>query len=165
MPATSGLIHGARSETLSTIDQAKASFDLGDLSTVPVAANTRSRHCVFGCGGEAGAGSSARSWQLSSPHSCNHTAVDQKIAAGDKAGIWAKQIRCGKHNLLRWRHALHRRCLDHSPIDVADLRFQLMAGRGRDDDPGLIEFTRAPFSPQLMAAACTRIWFARLAIM
>lgn len=33
------LIHGARSETLSTIDQAQASFDLGDLSTVPVAAN------------------------------------------------------------------------------------------------------------------------------
>lgn len=33
------LIHGARSEMLSTIDPAQASFDLGDLSTVPVAAN------------------------------------------------------------------------------------------------------------------------------
>lgn len=33
------LIHGARSEVLSTIDPAQASLDLGDLSTVPVAAN------------------------------------------------------------------------------------------------------------------------------
>ncbi|CAK7262009.1 protein of unknown function (plasmid) [Shinella sp. WSC3-e] len=33
------LIHGARSEVLSTIDPAQASLDLGDLSAVPVAAN------------------------------------------------------------------------------------------------------------------------------
>lgn len=33
------LIHGARSEVLSTIDPNQASFDIGDFSTVPVAAN------------------------------------------------------------------------------------------------------------------------------
>ncbi len=33
------LIHGARSEVLSTIDPTQTSLDLGDLSTVPVAAN------------------------------------------------------------------------------------------------------------------------------
>jgi len=33
------LIHGARSEGLSTIDPAQTSLDLGDLSAVPVAAN------------------------------------------------------------------------------------------------------------------------------
>ncbi len=33
------LIHGARSEVLSTIDPAQTSLDLSDLSTVPVAAN------------------------------------------------------------------------------------------------------------------------------